>query len=172
MLASVLMVVMLVAAVAGVSFLAARLLQYRNSSAVDTVFQAARYAGMHRLLDPDEIAFLRDQPGMTDAEIEAFKKKRRQIFRMYLRELTVDFQNLHAQARELVTASPDKNPELVEMLLGQQLRFWLAIARIEFELALSAVGFTADPRRILDTVEALHAAIVRTTAIPGPVPVA
>jgi hypothetical protein len=68
--------------------------------------------------------------------------------------------------------SPDKNPELVEMLIGQQLRFWVAIARIESQLALSAVGLTADPRAILETVEALQQAIVRATALPGPVPVA
>jgi hypothetical protein len=126
---------------------------------------------MQRLLDPEEIAFLRSQPGMTEADIAAFTKKRRQIFRMYLRELTADFQSLHAQARELVTVSPDKNPELVEMLLSQQVRFWTAIARIEFELALSAAGLNADPSRLLETVEALHTAIVRATALPGPVPV-
>jgi hypothetical protein len=172
MLFSVLMVVVLIAAVAAGSFLAARLLQYRNTSAMDTGFQPAHYAGMHRLLDPEEVAFLRSQPGMTDADIETFTQKRRQIFRLYLRELTADYQNLHAQARELVTLSPDKNPELVKMLIGQQVRFWAAIARIECELALQAVGFAADPRSILDTVEALYSAILRATALPGPVPVA
>lgn len=168
---SVLTVFVLIAAVTGVSFLTARLLKYRNSPTPDTAFQPSHYAGMHRLLDPDEAAFLRSQPGMTEADIAAFSKKRRQIFRMYLRELTADYQNLHAQARELVTASPDRNPELVEMLLGQQVRFWAAIARIECELALSSVGLTADPSRLLETVGALHGAVVRATALPGPVPV-
>jgi hypothetical protein len=172
MFTSVLMVVVLVAAVLGVTFLVARLLEYRNSPASEAAFQPARYAGMRRLLDPEEIAFLRSQSGMTDAEVAAFSKKRRQIFRMYLRELTADFHTLHAQARELVTFSPDKNPELVGMLLNQQVRLWVAIARIECQLALSAAGLKADPRAILETVEALQQAIVRATAMPGPVPVA
>lgn len=171
MIVSVLMLVVLVAAVLGVSFFAARLLAYRNAPASETSFQPAHYAGMQRLLDPEDVDFLRSQPGTTDSDIEAFKKKRRQIFRMYLRELTADFQNLHAQARELVTVSPDKNPELVEMLLKQQVRFWVAIARIECGLALSAVGVSVDPRSILDTVDALHSAILRATALPGPVAV-
>src|SRR5690348_2533316 len=109
MFVSVLMVIVLVAAVLGVSFVAARLLEYRGASASEDSFQPARYAGMQRLLDPEDVDFLRSQPGTTNSEIEAFKKKRRQIFRMYLRELTADFQNLHAEARELVTVSPEKN---------------------------------------------------------------
>jgi hypothetical protein len=57
------------------------------------------------------------------------------------------------------------------MLMKQQVRFWVAIARIQCELALSSFGLTADPSRLLETVETLHAAVVRATAVPGPVPV-
>jgi hypothetical protein len=68
--------------------------------------------------------------------------------------------------------SPEKNHELVEMLLRQQVQFWAAILGIETQLVLDAAGIgRVDPRRLLDGVEALHAAVVRATAIPGPIPV-
>jgi hypothetical protein len=86
-----------------------------------------------------------------------------------LYELAADFQSLHAEARQIVAASPEKNPELVEMLLRQQFQFWASIARLEGQLALDAVGIgRVDPRRLLDAVEALNAAVARATAGPGP----
>ncbi|MEI9815406.1 MAG: hypothetical protein WDO18_23365 [Acidobacteriota bacterium] len=169
---STLLALVLLGATAGVAVLVAKLVRYRTESRQDDEFQAARYAAMDSLLDPQEIAFLASQPGMTTQDVAAFTRKRRQIFRMYLRELSADFHSLHAQARELVTVSPDANPELVSMLMSQQVRFWMAIFRVECELTLHAAGIrVVNPSELLDTVRGLHEAIVRATAMPGPIAV-
>lgn len=156
-----------------VAILLDRLAQYRRELAGESDFNPSRYAPMGRLLDPSEVAFLAAQPGTTAQELREFRTSRRRIFRMYLRDLTRDFMALHAEARELVAASPDRNPELVEMLLRQQVQFWMSVAGLEASLALDAVGLgSVDPRRLLETVESLHIAVVRATSVPGPVPVA
>lgn len=160
--------------IVSVALLLSRLMEYRREFAGQGEdFNPSRYAPMGRLLDPSEAAFLAAQPGTTAQELREFRSSRRRIFRMYLRELTRDFMALHAEARELATASPDRNPELVEMLLRQQVRFWMSVASLEASLVMDAAGLgSVDPRRLLDTVESLHVAIVRATAVPGPIPVA
>lgn len=172
-IASLLLAILAIALIGSVGMMVAKLMQYRDAESHENEeFSASKYAPMGRLLDPEETAYLASQPGTTAADIREFKNARRRIFRMYLRELTSDFTTLHAEARQLVAASPDKNPDLVEMVVRQQIRFWVSVARIELQLGLDAAGLGAvDPRRLLDTVEALHVAVARATAVPGPVPV-
>lgn len=170
------MIALILAAIVFVSvaLLLARITQYRQESEEEREeFNPSRYAPMARLLDPSEVEFLASQPGTTSQEIREFRAARRGIFKMYLRELSSDFMVLHAEARLLAAASPEKNPDLVEMLLRQQVRFWVSIVGLEAQLALDAAGLgSVDPRRLLDTVESLHSAVARATAVPGPVPVA
>ena len=167
--------VMLVVAIASVAVVAftARLMQYRHARPEDSdTFQLARHAPMASLLDPAEVAFLAAQPGVDAQAVARFQKERRQIFRMYLKELTADFRQLHAEARQIVAAAPEPNSSLVEALVSVQLRFWTALASVEVELLLADLGFgNANPGRLLNVVESLSAALVRTTAAPGPVPV-
>jgi hypothetical protein len=170
---SIFLIVVAVALTAFAAFAAARVMQYREAVPQrDDNIDLSRYAPMGRLLDPEEAAFLAAQPGTTPQQVREFRQSRRRIFRSYLRELSADFQVLHTEARQLAAVSPEKNHELVEMLLRQQVQFWAAILGIETQLVLDAAGIgRVDPRRLLDGVEALHAAVVRATAIPGPIPV-
>ena len=173
-IASLVLLVFAVVLISSVALTVAKLMAYRDAGETleNEEFNPSKYAPMTRLLDPSESAYLASQAGTTAAEIREFKNARRRIFRMYLRELAADFALLHAEARQLVAASPDKDPELVAMVLRQQVRFWVSVARIEVELGLEAAGIGAvDPRRLLDTVEALHVALARATAVPGPVAV-
>jgi hypothetical protein len=152
--------------------LVARLASYRHIDLdlENQEFSASRYEPMARLLDPEEEKYLARQPGATPAAVAAFRRERRRVFRAYLRELAADHAALHAQARRLVAVSPEKSPELVEMLLRQQVRFWTALAAVEVQLALDAVGWSVvNPAGLLETVEGLHAAVRRATTPPGPV---
>ena len=152
----------------------ARLLAYRPTldQAELPPFDAARYAPMGRLLDPADGQYLASQPGVTRADVARFEQSRRQTFRLYLRELAADFGALHAQAREMVAVSPEENHELVENLIRMQIRFWMAVVSIELQLAAEAAGIgRVDPSRILAAVESLNAAILRASAVPGPVAV-
>lgn len=155
----------------GIALLVARMAQYGQAGEHPAEeFDAARYEPMARLLDPQEAAFLAGQPGIDAGAVAAFRRERRRVFRAYLRELGADFSSLHAQARQLVAASPEKHSELVGMLLRQQVRFWLALAGVEVQLLLDAAGLGAvNPAGLLATVDGLSAAVHRATAVPGPV---
>ena len=86
-----------------------------------------------------------------------WERTRRRIFRLYLKDLTADFQELHAQGRALVAESPEQYSELVGVLMRQQVTFWRAIAALECRLALSAMGIgQVDPRGLLTAIEAMR----------------
>lgn len=174
MTSSILFTIVFVGLLAGsAGILAARLLRYRAAGRMDTTFQISRYAPMSRLLDPQEAEFLASQPGTTSKQVAAFRKERRRIFRLYLEELAADFRVLHREARVLASVSPEKNADLVGMLIRQQVSFWMAMLRVEGELVLDAAGVhRVNPAGLLENVAELHAAIVRATTVPGPVPVA
>ena len=68
-------------------------------------FSLDRYQPMGRLLDEEDLVFLKSQPGYRAEMGVRWRRERRRIFRLYLDELKDDFRRLHAQARELVAQS-------------------------------------------------------------------
>jgi hypothetical protein len=170
-LTSVVLLAAVAFGVAGVALLLGRLHAYRGQDTENkNGYSPAYYEPMRQLLDPQDVDFLASQPGVGRDQISEFNRNRRKIFRMYLRELAADFRALHRQARELVAASPEKSGDLVEMLLRQQVRFWMGLVAIEMQLAMESAGLGAvNPKRLLETVDALHAAVTHATASPGPV---
>src|ERR1700739_2229680 len=82
-------------------FLAVRLLRYRNPlSEIPSLeeFCLDRYQPMIGLLANDDLNFLARQPGCNPKILSRLRRDRRRVFRMYLRDLAVDFQFLHAEA--------------------------------------------------------------------------
>src|SRR5258708_34531219 len=83
-----------------------RLRAYRGSEAPLEVrpgnrvlsFSMQRYQPMAMLLTDDDLLFLAAQPGYRPKMGKNFRRERRRIFRMYLRELAGDFHRLHAAA--------------------------------------------------------------------------
>jgi len=53
---------------------------------------------MTRLLGSEDLDFLKAQVGYTPELGRKFSRDRRRIFRLYLRELSADFQRLHQHA--------------------------------------------------------------------------
>lgn len=128
-------------------------------------FSLARYEPMGRLLCEEDLLFLRAQPGYTAEIGRRFSRERRRLFRLYLRELSRDFQLLHAHARAVVASLAAENSPLVGLLLRQQVRFWYEMAAVELKLSLSWAGTgTVDARGLVDAVGIMHAEISRLAA--------
>jgi hypothetical protein len=130
-------------------------------------FSMARYELMARLLDGQDLDFLKAQPGYRKEIGENLRRERRRIFRLYLVDLTADFRDLHACARRMVANSEAQHSHLVGSLLLQQLVFWRAILVIEFRLTTGGVGsIHADLRGLIQALETMRVELARTTAVP------
>jgi hypothetical protein len=168
------LLILIGAGIAGVCVFLARLLSYRHAPSADIAeeFSAQRYEPMAHLMADDDLQFLAAQAGVDAQDIDEFKRERRQIFRMYLRELAADFERLHRRARELASVAPEQHSELVTMLMGQQVAFWRLLAGIEIRLVLAPLRLgPADPRKLVDLVGSLGAAVTKAGGAPGPITV-
>jgi len=132
-----------------------------NSERLDSdEFSLARYEPMGKLLADEDFLFLAAQPGYRPEIGAKLRRERRQIFRLYLRELSHDFHRLHAEARRMVAASTADQSELVTLLLRQQLAFWRGMAAIEVRLAFGRLS-VVDARGLIESIEAMRVALAR-----------
>ena len=129
-------------------------------------FSLARYAPMENLLSKDELEFLASQPGYRPEIGLKFKRDRKRIFRLYLRELSVDFHRLHADARKAVSGAGPEHAELVGILLRQQASFRMAVAVIELRLLLGPVTGRIDARGLIESIETMRIDLARF-AVPA-----
>jgi hypothetical protein len=121
---------------------------------------------MDRLLNEEDLLFLRAQPGFKPAMGKEFSRERRRIFRLYLRELAADFYRLHAEARLIAASLPADHAPLVGVLIRQQIRFWYEMTAIELRLSLGwASSGTIRARALVEAISAMHIEISRL-AIP------
>ncbi|HYK57797.1 MAG TPA: hypothetical protein VEV85_00070 [Bryobacteraceae bacterium] len=127
-------------------------------------FSMERYAPMTRLLAGEDMQFLRKHAcGKIAAR---WDRARRRVFRQYLRDLSVDFHRLHAQARALVSESPEQYSDLVGMLMRQQVAFLRAMAGVELRLAFHAAGIgTVDVRRLIGVIDSMRLELERSVAL-------
>jgi len=128
-------------------------------------FSLARYRPMEQLLAEEDFLFLAAQPGYRPEIGAKLRRERRRIFRLYLRELTRDFQRLHADARSMVADSTAEHSELVGVLLRQQLTFRLRLAALKLRLALGGLGLgKVDVRGFVEAIEAMRLDLARFSA--------
>ena len=120
------------------------------------VFSFERYQVMARLLSSGDADFLACQ-GRGSEEIRKWRRDSVQIFRMYLGELTADFDALHALARRMVAESHTESPELATTLVRQQVAFFQARLSLEFRVVLFQWGLgTVDVAPLLQMVERMR----------------
>jgi len=146
-----------------------RLRAYRRSAGQGAAgvvsFSMERYRPMARLLADDDFAFLAAQPGYRPQIGSRLRRARRQVFRIYLRELAADFHRLHAAARLALVNSPAEHAELVGILMRQQVFFWRAMAGVEFRLTLDQVGLgKVDASGLMDAFEQMRVDLARFSA--------
>jgi len=126
----------------------------RTYEDIPVSFSREKYYPMNVLLSLDEENFLATLPGYRPEMRTRFRRDRRRIFRMYLRDLRRDFGRLHSQARALAAHSGAEGAGLVSALLRQQVAFWASLAMLEVRLALHWAG--ADSVAVRDAVECVE----------------
>jgi hypothetical protein len=101
-----------------------------------------RYRPMMRLLDGDDLEFLRSQPGFTPRMATKLRVQRCQIFRGYLRCLNGDFQRVCAAIKILMLQSRQDRPDLAGLLVQQQVRFTCGMGLVYVRLFLYRYGLS------------------------------
>jgi hypothetical protein len=99
-----------------------------------------RYRPMARLLDSEDIKFLRSQPGYTRKMEARLRALRCQIFRGYLRCLNSDFQRVATALKIVMTQSQHDRPDLAAVLIHRQVQFALGMQAVRFRLVLFQFG--------------------------------
>jgi hypothetical protein len=116
----------------------------------------ARYRPMFRLLDETDCGFVATGfPG--NRNLRSFRKERRSLFRVYLRNLGADHARIVGAIRNLLVESQLDRPDLAKALFRCQLMFALAMISVELKLQLHACGIgTVDVRSLVAAVEGLQ----------------
>jgi len=99
-----------------------------------------RYRPMLRLLDGEDLEFLRTQPGYTPQMAARLRAQRCQIFRGYLRCLNQDFGRVVMALKLVLLQSRQDRPELASALMRQQFLFAAGMASAQARLVLYRWG--------------------------------
>lgn len=138
-----------------------------NSNSVP--FSIERYLPMEQLLSADDLRFLQGMPGYRPEIGARWKAERRRVFRLYLEQLSVDFERLHSDARAMVAHSQSReSAPLVKMLVRQRITFERAMIAMRLKLVLDAAGIgSLNPRPLLDMLEAMRLDLTRLATPPA-----
>lgn len=99
-----------------------------------------RYRPMIRLLDREDLDFLRSQPGFTPQMATKLRIQRCQIFRGYLRCLNADFGRVSAALKVLMLQSRNDRPDLAAALVRHQATFLWGMFVVQIQLMLFRWG--------------------------------
>jgi hypothetical protein len=99
-----------------------------------------RYRPMLRLLEPQDLEYLRAQPGFTPRMARKLRMQRYQIFRGYLRSLSMDFRRISAALKLLLLHSQEDRPDLAGVLLRHQINFACSLMVVHFRLGVYRLG--------------------------------
>ena len=102
------------------------------------------YRPIQRLLDPKDFDYLR-RKGISEARIESLMEERRRIFRICLRSLAHDFNQVHQTLALILVQSRTDRPELAAELAKQKVLFYRQLMFVEFRLALNSCGISRMP---------------------------
>jgi hypothetical protein len=120
-------------------------------------FSVSSYRPMERLLDEDDIKFLKEQPGYEPGLERRLRADRLRIFRMYLRNLGRDFNRLHYALRLIVLHATEDSPELAKTLIKQKIVFLMSFAAVHIRLELYRFGLSGvDVRGLISTLDAMQ----------------
>lgn len=102
-----------------------------------------RYRPMLRLLDGEDLEFLRSQPGFTPKMATKLRMQRCLIFRGYLQCLNADFGRVCTAMKVLMLQSRNDRPDLAAELMRHQATFLWGMATVRFRLVLYRWGVCA-----------------------------
>jgi sporulation protein YlmC with PRC-barrel domain len=164
--ASVLIVILL--AIAGFSWMVARLVRPAGSGAVSLEwldeFAIEKYAPMERLLCEMDYAFLSQQRGFEPAIAKRLMHERKKIFREYLRLLRIDFQRLVALADIMIVQSQNDQASLVTEVWRQRRLFYWNLTVLEIRFLVAPFGAQVSGiKEVLAAVEAMRICVNEMT---------
>ena len=102
---------------------------------------AERYRPMVRLLDEQDLRFLREQPGFTPQMAAKFRAERCRIFRGYLRSMQLDFGRICTALKIVMMQSRQDRPDLASALVRSQIAFACGMAAVQCHLWLYRWGW-------------------------------
>jgi hypothetical protein len=127
------------------------------------VISADRYRPMLRLLSDDDLNFVSANANLR----KTLRTRRRELFRAYLRCLTRDYAHLLAGVRYAMVQSGLDRPDLARALAKNRTLFVLAIYKVEFRLALHAVGMgKVEISGLVEAIESLRSQVSVLSAAP------
>ena len=118
---------------------------------------AERYRPMLRLLQADDLAFLKSHPGFTTIGESQFRMQRAQVFRGYLRCLHADFRRISIAIRVLMVQSRDDRPDLARVLVRRRTVYAAAAAVVHARLFFYQWGICGvDATGLMRTFEQMR----------------
>ncbi|HEV3199106.1 MAG TPA: hypothetical protein VGZ73_14435 [Bryobacteraceae bacterium] len=116
-----------------------------------------RYRPMLRLLDGEDLEFLRSQPGFTPKMANKLRIQRCLIFRGYLQCLNADFGRVCAAMKVLMLQSRNDRPDLAAALVRHQTTFLWRMATVRVRLVLYRWGVCAvDVTSLVQIIDAMR----------------
>jgi len=97
-----------------------------------------------RLLDPADFDFLRSR-GIDEARIRKLRTERRKIFRLCLRSLAREFNQVQVTLKIAIMRSTEDRPGLATFLAKQKMVFYRNLLLVEGSLVLHACDFDRMP---------------------------
>jgi hypothetical protein len=124
------------------------------------------YRPLGRLLDPADFEYLRKR-GVSEEKIKKLRMERRKIYRLCLRSLAHDFNNVQRCVNLVLIQSQVDRPDLAAEMARLKLTFYRNLLAVEFRLILHACGFERLPSvDLLQPFEALKSQL-RQVAVSG-----
>ena len=100
---------------------------------------------MLRLLDQEDLDFLRAQPGFTARMATEFRIQRCRALRDYLRQMDHDFKRICMALKILTVQSKHDRGDLASVLVRSQITFAYGMMMAQFQLVLYRYGvWTVD----------------------------
>jgi hypothetical protein len=116
-----------------------------------------RYRPMLRLLNQEDLHFLRAQPGFTPQMATKFRTQRCQLFQEYLRRLDSDFKRICTALKVLLVQSENDRSDLAYDLARNQLTFAYGMAMVQLQLVFYRYGVgTVDVTALVKLFDGLR----------------
>ena len=131
-------------------------------------FSLERYRPLKRLFDPADLEFLGRQPGYTPSLGRKLAASRRGVARLYLDDLTTDFNRLVRTGREMIANAREDRADLASALFRQSMAFRFRVLSLRLSLRLAPLGLAPmRPDGLLDALAQMRSVVAVLDASPA-----
>jgi hypothetical protein len=139
-----------------------------SSPASASVDVAARYRPMKRLLDTADFNFLASHPASNPKMIKNMRAERVQLFRAYLRSLTLDFARTATGLESVMVSSNVDRPDLAKLVHSSRLSFATGLVSVECRLVLFRYGMgTVDVQPLVAAIASMREQLRAGVMLPA-----